>query len=289
MVGVGSWLTRWNFLFIFFQLLDDKIFSVIKNKDILDEQYFFVDEAGDPVFYDKNGTYIVGQEGCSKILLLGLIRATHPVILRKAISELKQDIISDPFYADIPSIKKTATAFHAKDDIPEVREKVFKKIITLDYKSEFIVARKQEKTFRYKYKGKENLFYDDLVVKLFENKLHLAKKNIIYFSTRGNKSRQKPLEEAINKAIAIFEKKWNVKIKGENVIYAQSPSSEPCLQIIDYMNWAVQRAYLKGEVRCYKYVESKVSFLLDIYDTAKYPKNYYSQKNKFDIKKMSPL
>jgi len=31
--------------------------------------YFFVDEAGDPVFYDRYGDLIVGNEGCSKILI----------------------------------------------------------------------------------------------------------------------------------------------------------------------------------------------------------------------------
>jgi len=30
--------------------------------------WFFVDEAGDPTFYDRSGNLIVGQEGCSKIL-----------------------------------------------------------------------------------------------------------------------------------------------------------------------------------------------------------------------------
>jgi len=27
--------------------------------------YFFVDESGDPTFYDKQGNLIVGQAGCS--------------------------------------------------------------------------------------------------------------------------------------------------------------------------------------------------------------------------------
>ena len=34
--------------------------------------HFFVDESGDPVFYDRTGNLIVGQPGCSPILLLGL-------------------------------------------------------------------------------------------------------------------------------------------------------------------------------------------------------------------------
>jgi hypothetical protein len=259
-------------------------------KDIHDAQYFFVDEAGDPTFYDKNGKYIVGTEGCSKILILGFIRTTHPEELRSAMIKLKHEIISDPFYAHVPSIKKTAVAFHAKDDIPEVRERVYKRIISLDFKAEFIVARKKEYTFKNKYKRREDLFYNDLIVKLFENKLHLATKNIIYFSTRGNKLRQKPLDDAIQKAVFQFESKWKVKINSEHKIYAQTPNTDPCLQIIDYMNWAVYRAYIKGEERYYSFVEEKVSFLCDIFDVVHYPNNWYSyKKNKFTISKISPL
>lgn len=255
---------------------------------ILEKNYFFVDEAGDPTFYDKYGKIIVGEEGCSKILLLGFIRTSAPDVLRKEVLKLQDEIINDPFYKGVPSIKKTTIAFHAKDDIPEIKERFYKKIVTLDFKAEFIVARKQEKMFCNKYQRKENLFYDDLIVKLFENKLHLAKTNSIYFSTRGNKLRQKPLEEAIEKAIKTFENKWKVKVEGKNHIFPQTPVGEPCLQIADYMNWAVQRAYIKGEDRYYKFVEEKVSFLCDIFDLVKYPKNFYNQRNKFDLTKISP-
>jgi len=33
----------------------------------------------------------------------------------------------------------------------------------------------------------------------------------------------------------------------------------------------------------------KVSFIWDIYDTAKYPKNFYSKTNELDVKKISLL
>lgn len=260
-----------------------------RKKEILEENYFFVDEAGDPTFYDKHGNLIVGEGGCSQILLLGFIRTTSPEILRQEILALHSEVINDPYLQNIPSMKKTAVAFHAKDDVPEVREKVFKKIKQLDFKAEFVIARKIEKIFRNQYKANENSFYDDLIVTLFKNKLHLARKNTIYFSTRGNKLRQKPLEDAIQQAITSFERKWNKKVNGENCIYPQTPLGEPCLQIADYLNWAVQRAFLKGEDRFYKYLEDKVSFLCDIFDFNNYPKNYYNQKNKFNLTKISPL
>jgi hypothetical protein len=66
-------------------------------------------------------------------------------------------------------------------------------------------------------------------------------------------------------------------------------SPEPGLSIVDYMNWAVYRAFTQGEMRFYKVVEDKVSLLVDLYDTARYPHNWYDRRNPFDAKKMTPL
>jgi len=254
-----------------------------------DKTYFFVDEAGDPIFYNKYGRCIVGEEGCSKILLVGLIKTANPVALREAISGLRKEIAQDRYFAGVPSMKKTAQAFHAKDDIPEVRERVYKLIVQLDFTAEFIVARKKEDIFRKRHKGKENIFYDDLIAKLFENKLHQAERNIIYFAVRGNKARQAPLSDAIQTAILTFEKKWKKKVNSEIDILPQTPSGEACLQVVDYMNWAVQRAFQKGEDRYVKFVQDKISYLVDLYDFDNYPKNFYSKKNVFAIEKISPL
>lgn len=190
---------------------------------------------------------------------------------------------------DIPSLHKTLVAFHAKDDSPEIREKAFKTIVNLDFTAELFVGRKIQNIFKVRHHRKENEFYDDLISKLFENKLHLAKHNEIFFAVRGSKTRQIPLEQAIQKAIATFEGKWKKKIESTVKVNPQSPSGEPCLQVIDYINWAAQRAFIKGDMRFYKFIEEKVKYLVDIYDKDKYPKNYYSSRNKFDITKISPL
>ena len=132
--------------------------SGIKNK----QTYFFVDESGDPTFYNKYGKNIVGQEGCSKVLILGFIRTNNPEPLRKSVINLMRDIENDLYLIDIPSITKTITkGFHAKNDAPEVREKFFKLIVNLDFKAEFFVARKLEDIFKNKYKRREQLFYDE--------------------------------------------------------------------------------------------------------------------------------
>ena len=97
--------------------------------------------------------------------------------------------------------------------------------------------------------------------------------------------KQQPLEDAIQAAVNTFETEWNTQINSQNHIFPQSPLGEPCLQIVDYMTWAVQRAFHRGEDRYYKFIEEKVSFLADVYDFKSYPKNFYNRKHPFDITK----
>jgi hypothetical protein len=59
--------------------------------------------------------------------------------------------------------------------------------------------------------------------------------------------------------------------------------------VIDYVNWAVYRAYTRGEMRFYKVIEDKVSLLVDLYDAAKHPDNWYNRRNPFDVEKITPL
>ena len=42
-------------------------------KPLSGTNWFFVDESGDPAFYDRKGNLIAGQAGCSPILLLGFV------------------------------------------------------------------------------------------------------------------------------------------------------------------------------------------------------------------------
>ena len=101
-----------------------------KMKKVKDgETNFFVDEFGDPVFYDKKGRLIVGSEGCSLLLGLGFVEIIDPRQARKAILALQQDILNDPYLNKIPSVlRHTSVAFHAAKDVPEVRYLMYRLI-----------------------------------------------------------------------------------------------------------------------------------------------------------------
>jgi len=252
-------------------------------------QWFFVDESGDPTFYDRQGNLIVGQPGCSSILILGFIETQTPDAIRKAVLDLKSEVVNDPYFRDFPSIQQTTIAFHAKNDLPEIRYRFFKLISGLDIRAQFIVARKVERVFRNRFNAQETAFYDHLVSLLFQNALHRVENNLIYFSKRGSRDRQAPLLNAIQLGLERFMAKWNVKPASTFSVQAQTPVGEPCLSVIDYMNWAVYRAFNRREMRYYRTVEEKVDLLVDLYDIGNYPNNWYSHRNPFDIEKTTPL
>jgi hypothetical protein len=56
------------------------------------DSYFFVDESGDSTFYDANGKFIVGEPGCSPILILGFIETQKPHEIRRAVLRAKQSM-----------------------------------------------------------------------------------------------------------------------------------------------------------------------------------------------------
>ncbi len=129
------------------------------------QHYFFVDESGDPTFFDARGNLLLDKGECSPILILGFAKTENPEMIRKEIAKLHEEIAADEYLKSIPSIAKTNLHFHAKDDCAEVREKVFKLIKRLDFKAEFIVARKRLDVFSKRHKRNEDIFYHEIVTR----------------------------------------------------------------------------------------------------------------------------
>jgi len=253
-------------------------------------RYYFVDEAGDPNFFGRGGAILLGTEGCSPILALGFAECTEPRHIRQAVGNLRRQILDDPYFRDVPSIRKTAVAFHAKDDVPEVRHLVFKTLVDLEFKVQVVVGRKILRMFSKRFCGSKARFYDDLVSRLFENVLHRSERNVICFSARSSKARAEPYLQAIRNGIARFEAKWDHTVRSQVDVMVQRPREEPCLQVVDYALWAVYRAFTRGEMRFFESIRDKFSLIVDLYDRDNYPRTYYDRENNpFHAQKISPL
>lgn len=255
-------------------------------------RHYFVDEAGDGTLFNAKGKVIVGDEGCSRHFMVGLLVVQEPDRLEHELNTLRKALVADPYFNGVPSMqparKKTALAFHAKDDIPEVRREVFG-LLRSHQVSFFAVIRDKRRVLDYVrqrndrdpiYRYHPNELYDSSVKRLFKDRLHQHDRYLVTFATRGHSDRTSAFGEALLEARARFEKKWGVEVSSEIDVVASNPRTTAQLQAVDYFLWALQRLYERGEDRYWNYISPKTSLVLDVDDVREAPYGRYYTKKK---------
>lgn len=246
--------------------------------DSMDVLYYFVDEAGDPRLFAKRGRVVVGDEGVSRYFMLGKLDIADPKALHADFEALRAELLGDPYFKGVPSLqpqrKKTAVAFHAKDDLDAVRREVFKILLKPEHELKFsaVVRDKMElvayvsqqnerdKTYRYR----ENEVYDNLVTELFRSFHPVVDLVDICYAKRGKKPRSQAFEAAITKAESAFEKQYGMKSPNLWQVRPSTPPNDAGLQAVDYFLWAVQRFFERGEERFVDLIWPKVHWVHDL-------------------------
>jgi hypothetical protein len=236
--------------------------------------HYFVDEAGDPTLFNRKGRLIVGDEGCSRYFMLGKLEIDDPKGLSAQLVTLRQDLLADPYFKGVPSMehRKTAAAFHAKDDIPEVRREVYKLLLNAKVrfyavvkdKAELAAYVQQQNARDAGYRYRENEQYDILVRELFGKLHHMADEVRICFAKRGNKTRNAAFREALEQGAAAFAQSFGFAHPAINDVASSTPPHCPGLQAVDYYLWALQRFYERGEERFLDLIWPQVGEIQDL-------------------------
>jgi hypothetical protein len=145
---------------------------------------YYVDEADDGVLFGKKGHVRIHDPDSSRFFILGMIRCENDTEIVEGIQELRKGILSNPLFAGIPSAQieagKTAKFFHAKDDHPEIRAKVFEWLTSADFKL-YAVVKEMQQVLKYvqsrnqmdsTYRYHPNELYDLSTRMLFKPRLH---------------------------------------------------------------------------------------------------------------------
>ena len=184
-------------------------------------RHYFVDEGGDGTLFSRTGKVLVGTEGCSRFFILGLLDVPDPMALNDRFNELRTRLMSDSYFKNVPSMqpdaRKTALAFHAKDDLPEVRRDVFQilrnteglrffavvadKLSVLEY-----VRQRNKRELAYRYHPNE--LYDYLTESVVQRKGYASVVDTILSSQNAaNLGAQHSLRRAIEFARSRFATK----------------------------------------------------------------------------------
>jgi hypothetical protein len=239
---------------------------------------YHVDEAGDGVLFGTKGRDRLKDSDAPKFFMLGMVRCAKDSAVAEELDKLRAHLLGHPLYKGIasmaPSAEKTARIFHAKDDHPEVRAKVFELLTGMDFKFYAVikdmravrdyVARRNQMDSSYRYHPNE--LYDLAVRMLFKQHLHKESRYRITFARRGKSDRTKALVEQLDNARLRFLEEHRLEHEAELNIRPAYPWQEPCLQVADYCLWALQRCYERLEDRFLQAIWPKVSLVHDVDD-----------------------
>jgi hypothetical protein len=273
---------------------------------------YFVDEAGDPTLFSRNGRVLIGTEGCSRFFILGMAEVANPKTLSDDLEELRRRLLGDSYFKGVPSMqpeaRKTALAFHATDDLPEVRREVFALLSRQDIRF-FAVVRDKQAVLEYvrqrneqdradradaaarpnnpfatltasrpAYRYHPNELYDLMVRRLFLDRLHKEDAYEIVFAQRGSSDRTAALTLALQTARQRFAEKHGVTSSARTAVAAASSHQSPGLQAVDYLLWALQRLYERGEERYVALMWPLFRLVHDVDDTRRTQYGVYYTK-----------
>ncbi|MBU2611112.1 MAG: DUF3800 domain-containing protein [Chloroflexi bacterium] len=254
-------------------------------------RHYFVDEAGDGNLFNRKGRLRFGEEGCSHYFILGVLDVPDLDRISQELNSIRAQLLADPYFKKVPSMRpearKTALAFHAKDDIPEVRREVFTYLSKQKFRffaavrnksavADYAVQRRErDGTYRYQ----PNELYDYMVRSLFKGLLHKDDAYIVHFSKRGAQNRTAALRTALGIARERFARRWGIQSNAVLSVVAQTPPQNGGLQAVDYFLWSLQRFYERREDRYLEFLWPQFSLVQDLDDKREHPYGcYYTQK-----------
>jgi len=251
-------------------------------------RHYFVDESGDGVLFSRRGRLLLGQPNSLRFFMLGLLDVADPEALKHDFDNLRSAIATDPYFKGVPSLNKTVRAFHAKDDLPEIRREVFRVLLSHEvnfsavvkdlYAVADYVRSRNMSTPGYRYHPDE--LYDLTVRLLFKQRLHKERTYRVFFSRRGKANRTQTLRAAMETARNRFCEAKGIVTTSVLEVHAARPDEHAGLQAVDYFLWALQRLYNTGEERFILALWEKVSLVVDIDDTRRNScGEYYTQRN----------
>lgn len=233
-------------------------------KNNISKNYIFIDESGKPEIYSAKRINLVEQGSATKFLILTAIRCDDQLILQQKITDLKAKLLRDKELVQIFSSAYALDNFHASIDYPEVREKFYNFINTLDIKIDVIVVEKLK--CHDALKDNPGKMYGVMIGQLLKNICHQTKTTEIIFSRKDSKLKLRQELESEVERIRVEYLLKHPKLESKlNINYQHNPHyTHGGLQIADYVSYAIFQVYERNNRYWYEIIKDKIGKIQDI-------------------------
>jgi len=240
----------------------------------VDKNFIFLDESGKPEVFSAQGANLVEKNQASKFLVIAAVRCNDQLEIQRKITSFRSGLLNDTNLTKLFSSAYTLDAFHANRDYPEVKERFYKFICTLDIKIDVIVVEKL-KCFT-PLQQNPGKMYGVMTGQLLKNICHQSNNTEIIFSRKDSKLKlQKELEAEVEKVRLDYLQKHPGLEAKYSLSYFHNPHyTHGGLQIADYVAHAIFKVYEQNNRIYYELIKNKVGKVQDICN-----KKYFTRSN----------
>lgn len=238
------------------------------------KNFIFLDESGKPEVFSARGVNLVEKNQASKFLVISAIRSKDQLALQRKITAFRAELLNNADLTKIFSLAYTLDAFHANRDYPEVIERFYGFINSLDIKIDVIVV---EKLKCYPpLQQSPGKMYGVMAGQLLKNICHQCNNTEVIFSRKDSKLKlQRELEGEVEKVrLDYLEKHPNLEAKYSLSYFHNPHYTHGGLQIADYIAHAVFKVFEQEDRSYYNLIKDKIGKIQDICN-----KKYFTRSN----------
>lgn len=240
----------------------------------VDKNYIFLDESGKPEVFSARGVNLVEKNQATKFLVIAAVRTADQLDLQRKITGFRAELLNDTGLTKIFSSAYTLDAFHANRDYPEVKERFYEFIGSLDIKIDTIVVEKL-KCFS-PLQQNPGKMYGVMAGQLLKNICHQSNNTEVIFSRKDSKLKlQKELEAEVEKVrLDYLQAHPNLEAKYSLAYFHNPHYTHGGLQIADYIAYAVFKVFEQQDREYYDLIKNKIGKVHDICN-----KKYFTRSN----------
>ncbi|NTU46756.1 DUF3800 domain-containing protein [Candidatus Roizmanbacteria bacterium] len=243
------------------------------------KSYIFIDESGKPEIFSTKGTNLVENGSASRYLILAAIRTNDQLQLQQKVVDFKLQLLKDSTLTDIFSSAYSLDAFHAQIDYPQVRERFYSFIASLEEIKIDVIIVEKLKCYPALQRNPGKL-YGVMSGQLLKNICHQSSNTEIIFSRKDSKLKlRQELEIEVERVRLDYIQKHPKLQSNLNLQYFHNPHyTHGGLQIADYIAFALYQVYERNQWRWFELVAKKIGKIQDICN-----KKYFTQSNPLQL------
>ena len=206
-------------------------------------RYIFLDESGELGFGDKSTNYFI-------ITLLVCDEGELPA-LRRIIKRVREKLIKKKL-KKLPELK-------GNNSSDKIRKEVLYRFLRINVEI-FTIILKKSKVYGYLKEKKDKLYNYLANLILNECSFDTANACLILDKSKSTRSLRDDFDRYIKHEIRKNNSSCNLNIKHEN------SQKEQCLQVLDFISWAIFRNYEHEDTRFFDIIKGKITTKKEVFE-----------------------